>query len=148
MRFFVCVLNRSIYLSVFGYAGSSCGSGASSGCGGRGLWSTDFSSRGARASLLLGVWNLPGPGIEPIPLHWPVDSHPLCHQGSPEVAVLLNSLPNVVLTCCLCRCRNLARVSVDGTVCVPTRVYARGLNVIPGSEYCMSASQPASQPHT
>ena len=96
---------------------------------------------GARASLLLGVWNLPGPGIEPIPWRWPVDSHPLRHQASPEMAVLLDSFPNV-LTGCLCRCRNLARVSVGGAVCVPTR----GLSVIPGSEYCMSASQPASQP--
>ena len=33
------------------------------------------------------MWNLPGPGIEPTPLHWLVDSHPLCHQGSHEMVV-------------------------------------------------------------
>ena len=32
---------------------------------------------GAKASLLLGLWNLPGPGIEPCALHWQVRSYPL-----------------------------------------------------------------------
>ena len=29
------------------------------------------------------MWDLPGPGLEPIPLHCQVDCQPLCHQGSP-----------------------------------------------------------------
>ena len=36
-------------------------------------------SHGTWALLLQGVWNLPGPGIEPVSLHWQVDSYPLDH---------------------------------------------------------------------
>ena len=38
---------------------------------------------GAGASLLRGMWNLPGPGIEPSSLQWRVGSRPLNHWGSP-----------------------------------------------------------------
>lgn len=31
-------------------------------------------SCGPRPSLLLGVWNLPGPGVEIVSLHWQEDS--------------------------------------------------------------------------
>ena len=31
---------------------------------------------------------LPDQGTNPRPLHWQADSQPLCHQGSPDVAVL------------------------------------------------------------
>ena len=34
-------------------------------------------------SWLQGMWNSPGPEIEPVSLHGQVDSHPLDHQGSP-----------------------------------------------------------------
>ena len=33
-------------------------------------------------------WNLPRPGIEPVSLHWQVDSYPLHHQGSPVLSIL------------------------------------------------------------
>ena len=61
------------------------------------LWGTDFStfslqvpelgisSRGPWAWLLQGRWDLPGPGVEPYPLHWQVGSYPLDHQGSPRI---------------------------------------------------------------
>ena len=32
-----------------------------------------------------GLWNLPGPGMEPSPLHWQAASYPLYHQGSLEL---------------------------------------------------------------
>ena len=53
---------------------SSCGS-----------WALELrlSSFGARAWLLRSMWDLPGPGMNPCPLHWQADSQPLCHQGSP-----------------------------------------------------------------
>ena len=43
---------------------------------------------GAQASLLQGMWDLPDPvthGSNTCPLHWPADSLPLSHQGSPKV---------------------------------------------------------------
>ena len=33
-----------------------------------------LSSCGAWAQLLHGMWDLPGPGTEPMPLHWQADS--------------------------------------------------------------------------
>ena len=47
-----------------------------SGCG---SWAQEhrLSSCGAWAYLLLGMWNLPGSGIEPSLLHWQADSLPL-----------------------------------------------------------------------
>ena len=36
-------------------------------------------SHGTWALLLQGVWNLPGPGLEPVSLPWQVDSNPLDH---------------------------------------------------------------------
>ena len=41
-----------------------------------------FNTCGAQAYLLYGMWDLPGPGIEPVSLHWKADSLPLSHQGS------------------------------------------------------------------
>ena len=41
---------------------------------------------GAQAYLLYGMWDLPGPGIEPVSLHWKADSLPLSHQGSPGLS--------------------------------------------------------------
>ena len=38
-----------------------------------------------------GMWNLPGPGIKPVSLHWKADSYPLYHQGSPA-SLFLNKL--------------------------------------------------------
>ena len=43
-----------------------------------------LSSCGSRAQLLCGMWDLPRPGLEPVPLHWQADSQPLRHQGSPD----------------------------------------------------------------
>ena len=38
-----------------------------------------LSSCGAWTELLHGMWNLPGPGIEPVSLYWQADSYPLYH---------------------------------------------------------------------
>ena len=40
---------------------------------------------GPWAWLLQGMWDLPGPGIEPYPLHWQVGSYPPDRQGSPII---------------------------------------------------------------
>ena len=40
------------------------------------------------------MWNLPGPGVNPCPLHWQVDYYPLHHQESPRSFTLLNSNHN------------------------------------------------------
>ena len=45
-----------------------------------------FSSCGTWAQLPRSLWDLPGPGIEPVSLHWQTDSQPLDHQGSPLLA--------------------------------------------------------------
>ena len=42
-----------------------------------------FSSRGARADLPRGLWDLPRSGSNPRLLHWQVDSLPLSHLGKP-----------------------------------------------------------------
>ena len=41
---------------------------------------------GAQAYLLHGMWDLPGPGIEPVSLHWKANSLPLSHQGNPRLS--------------------------------------------------------------
>ena len=41
------------------------------------------SGHGSRAQPLRGMWDLPGPGHDPCPLHRQADSQPLRHQGSP-----------------------------------------------------------------
>ena len=43
-----------------------------------------FSSCGAQALLFHSMWDLPGPGTEPLPLYRQADSYPMYHQGSPE----------------------------------------------------------------
>ena len=40
---------------------------------------------GAWACLLQGLCDLPGPGIEPCRLHWPVDPLPMSYRGSPLI---------------------------------------------------------------
>ena len=37
-----------------------------------------------------GVWNLPGPEVQPVSLHQQVGSLPLDHQGSPTVIKLVS----------------------------------------------------------
>ena len=49
-------------------------------------WALDTCAQqlsGAWAQLLCSIWNLPGPGIETLSLHWQADSPPLYYQGSP-----------------------------------------------------------------
>ena len=40
------------------------------------------------------MWTLPGPGIEPVSLHWQADSYPLGHQGS-RAKLYFIFIPNV-----------------------------------------------------
>ena len=47
-----------------------------------------LNSCGAQAWLLCGMWDLPGPGIEPCLLPWQADSLPLSHQGNPWSMIL------------------------------------------------------------
>ena len=47
------------------------------------LWSTSSVVVVHRAELLRDIWDLPGPGIEPVSRTWQVDFYPLDHQGSP-----------------------------------------------------------------
>ena len=48
-----------------------------------------FGRCGARAYLLRGMRDLPGPGIKPLcPLRWQVNSYLLHHQGSPSLPFL------------------------------------------------------------
>ena len=47
------------------------------------LWSTGSVVVVHRAELLRGIWDLPGPGIEPVSPAWQADFYPLDHQGSP-----------------------------------------------------------------
>ena len=35
------------------------------------------------------MWNLPGPGVEPVSPALAVDSYPVCHQGSPYLNLLM-----------------------------------------------------------
>lgn len=68
------------------------------------FWAVAFSSCGLRslecglsscdawAELPRGVWGIPGPGVDPCPLHWQVDAHPLDHQGCPQVRVYTRAL--------------------------------------------------------
>ena len=48
-----------------------------------------FSSCGAQAQLVCGMWDLPRPGIKPLSLHQQADSLLLGHQGSPALSALL-----------------------------------------------------------
>ena len=65
-----------------------------SGCG---VWAQELRLRalqrrlsgcGVWAQLSCSMWNLPGLGFEPVPLHWQEDSYPLYHQESPELYFL------------------------------------------------------------
>ena len=46
-------------------------------------------SCGAQTQLLCGIWNFPGWGQNPCPLHWQADSYPLHQQGHPKKAILV-----------------------------------------------------------
>ena len=65
-----------------------------------------LSSCGTWAQLLRGMWDLPGPGLEPVcPLHWQADSQPLRHQGSPKICFYFEwsfYLIRYLLGCCSC----------------------------------------------
>ena len=97
--FYYLFLKIYLFLAVLGlrccaWAFSSCGVLAShcagfSCCGARAL-EHRLSSCGAQAQLLCGMWDPPGPGLEPCSLHGQADSQPLRHQGSPRVCCSLN----------------------------------------------------------
>ena len=60
------------------------------------LWSTGFGragsvvvAHGPSCSAACGIF--PDQGSNPCPLHWPADSQPLCHQGSPVQSLLKGS---------------------------------------------------------
>ena len=86
-----CSLSRGLLIAVASVAeGGHQGPPASvlaawelSSCGSQSLGHR-FSSCGARAYSLHGLWDPPRPGIKPRPLHWWVDFLPLSHQGSPK----------------------------------------------------------------
>ena len=60
------------------------------GCGRQALRHTDVSSHDSRASFFLGMWNLPRAGMDPCPLHWPMDSSPLCNWDREVLLEFLN----------------------------------------------------------
>ena len=43
-----------------------------------------LSSHGTRVLVAHNTWDLPGPEIEALSLHWQADSYPLYHRGSPH----------------------------------------------------------------
>ena len=47
-------------------------------------------AHGPSCSAACGIF--PDQGSNPCPLHWQADSQPLCHQGSPGVIFICNSL--------------------------------------------------------
>ena len=63
-----------------------------SNCGSRAL-GYRLSSRGAWAQPLCGMWDLPGPGIEPVSPALADGCYPLCHQGSPSRDLIQPCLP-------------------------------------------------------
>ena len=85
---FVAVCGPSSRVMVVSYAcgawASHCGGFLCCGAQSRGIGLSScirsLSSYSVLAELLCGMWNLPGPGINPCPLHWQVDSYPLDHQ--------------------------------------------------------------------
>ena len=51
-------------------------------------------AHGPSCSAACGIF--PDQGSNPCPLHWQADSQPLCHQGSPEIRILIcTSLPSL-----------------------------------------------------
>ena len=44
-----------------------------------------LSGHGSRVQSLRGMWDLPGPGHKPCPLHRQADSQPPRHPGSPRL---------------------------------------------------------------
>ena len=48
-------------------------------------------AHGPSCSAACGI--LPDQGSNPCPLHWRADSQPLHHQGSPDVDIINNSIP-------------------------------------------------------
>ena len=45
-------------------------------------------AHGLSCSVACGIF--PDQGSNPCPLHWQVDSQPLCHQGIPQIVILLS----------------------------------------------------------
>ena len=106
-----CLFLAALGLCCFVRAVSSCGMQAShcrgfSGCRAQApgaqfsvVSAHGLSSFGSQAQQLWhmslhSMWNLPGPGVNPCPLHWQVDYYPLHHQESPRSFTLLNSNHN------------------------------------------------------
>ena len=93
--------NLFIFLFYFDRAGSSLLCGIFSGCSNWGLFfiamcwllieaaflivEHGLSSCGLRAQLLHSMWDLPGPGVEPMSPALAADSLPPSHQGSPPL---------------------------------------------------------------
>ena len=50
-----------------------------------GTWASVVVARGLSCSTACGIF--PDQGLNPCPLHWQVDSYPLCHQGSTHSSV-------------------------------------------------------------
>ena len=48
------------------------------------------------------MWNLPRPGIEPLPLHCRVNFYPLNHQGSPHICFITMPVKGKELVAQLC----------------------------------------------
>ena len=72
-----------------------------------------LNSCGAWASLLLGMWLLPGPGIEPVSPAWQVDSLTLSHQGNPTITFKVHLKPSSSHLLC-----SLLRGNHDPELCV------------------------------
>lgn len=84
-----CPVSIRPLLSFFALAalGLCCCVRAFSGCG---VWALErgLSSCGMWAVLLRSVWDLPGPGIDPVTLHWQAEPQPLGHHVSPAAFFL------------------------------------------------------------
>ena len=105
MSIFKIVL-EFIILFLFGWLFSNCSEqGLLSSCGARASHCSGFSccraqavglrasaavAQGCSCSSACGIF--PAQGLNPCPLHWWADFHPLYHQGSPHVSILLQIL--------------------------------------------------------
>ena len=61
---------------------SRCGAPSPGACGPQEPWLTGSVLMTHRLSCSMPCGTLPGQGLNPCPLHWQVDSYPLCHQRS------------------------------------------------------------------
>ena len=74
-----------------------------SSCGSQAL-ERRLSSCGTRAQLLHGMWDVPGPGLEPVSPALAADSQPLCHQGSPLIISYISHSLKHLANCLARRC--------------------------------------------